>query len=65
MELEARIWFAAPQRRYLRAMKNKTLRSRQNQHSASVNLSKHLAGAIPAFSWAGHLSRADWKKKKR
>ena len=50
MELEARIWFAAPQRRYLRAMKNETLCSRQNQRSASVNLPKHLAGAIPTFS---------------
>ena len=29
---------------------NETLRSRQNQRSASVNLPKHLAGAIPTFS---------------
>jgi hypothetical protein len=36
---------------------NETLRSRQNQRSASVNLPKHLAGAIPTFSQAGHLSR--------
>jgi hypothetical protein len=42
------IWFAAPQRRYLRAIE--TLRSRLNQRSASVNLPKHLAGAIPTFS---------------
>jgi len=27
-----------------------TLRSRQNQPSASVNLPKHFAGAIPTFS---------------
>jgi hypothetical protein len=27
-----------------------TLRSRQNQHSASVNLPKRFAGAIPTFS---------------
>ena len=29
---------------------NETLCSRQNQRSASVNLPKHLAGAIPTFS---------------
>src|SRR5262249_41207267 len=34
---------------------NETLRSRQNQRSASVNLPKHLAGAIPTFSWAGPI----------
>ena len=28
---------------------NETLRSRQNQRSASVNLPKHLAGAIPTI----------------
>jgi hypothetical protein len=27
-----------------------TLRSRQNQPSASVNLPKHFAGAVPTFS---------------
>src|SRR5215831_20078281 len=34
---------------------NETLRSRQNQRSASVNLPKHLAGAIPTFSYAGPI----------
>ena len=29
---------------------NETLRSRQNQSSAPVDLPKHLAGAIPTFS---------------
>ena len=33
-----------------RCRENETLRSRQNQRSASVNLPKDLAGAIPTFS---------------
>src|SRR6516162_1138318 len=38
---------------------NETLRSRQNQRSASVNLPKHLADTIPTFSLGGaNLSRA-------
>src|SRR6516225_10282187 len=32
---------------------NETLRSRQNQRSASVNLPKHLADTIPTFSLGG------------
>ena len=34
--------------------------------SASVNLPKHVAGALPAFSYAGPIfQELDWKKKKR
>ena len=43
------IWFAAPQRRDPREMKTRPCAPGQNQRSASVNLPKHLAGAIPTF----------------
>jgi len=46
---------------------NETLRSRQNQLSASVNLPKHLAGAMLRLSLRRGQSfkSPDWKKKKR
>src|SRR6516225_3449686 len=64
MELEARIWFAAAAS-LPPCHENETLRSRQNQRSASVNLPKHLAGAIPTFLRRGQFQEPDWKKKKR
>ena len=43
---------------------DETLRSRQNQRSASVNLPKHLAGAIPTFlMWGQSFKSANCKKK--
>jgi hypothetical protein len=43
-----------------------TLRSRQNQPSASVNLPKHFAGAFRLSLRRGQsFKSADWKKKKR
>ena len=66
MELEARIWFAAAAS-LPPCHENETLRSRQNQRSASVNLPKHLAGAMLRLSLRRGQSfkSPDWKKKKR
>jgi hypothetical protein len=66
MELEARIWFAAPQRRDLRAMKTRPSAPGKINAPPRLTSQKHFAGIIPTFPYAGPIfQEPDWKKKKR
>src|SRR5262249_10493009 len=66
MELEAGIWFAAPQRRDLRAMKTRPSAPDKINAPPRLTSQKHFAGTIPTFPYAGPIfQEPDWKKKKR
>src|SRR6516225_3762685 len=66
MELEARIWFASPQRRYLRAMK--TRRSAPGKINAPPRLTSQNISPAPfrlSLRRGQSFKSTDWKKKKR
>jgi hypothetical protein len=64
--LEARDWFAASQRRDLRAMKTSPSAPGKINAPPRLTSQKHFAGTIPTFPCAGPISQEpDWKKKKR
>src|SRR5262249_14427437 len=63
IELEARIWFAAPQHRDLREMKQDPALQAKSTLGLG-NLPKHLVGAILTFPYAGPIFQEPyWKKK--
>jgi len=66
MELEARIWFAAPQRRYLRAMKTRPCAPGKINAPPRVT-SQNISPAPFRLSLRRDQSfkSTDWKKKKR
>src|SRR5262249_32240366 len=66
MELEARIWFAAPQRRYLRAMKTRPCAP--GKINAPPRLTSQNISPAPfrlSLRRGQSFKSADWKKKKR
>jgi hypothetical protein len=65
-ELEARIWFAAPQRRYLRAMKTRPCVP--GKINASPRLTSQNISPAPfrlSLKRNQSFKSTDWKKKKR
>src|SRR5215472_15957344 len=66
MELEARIWFAAPQRRYLRAMKTRPCAP--GKINAPPRLTSQNISPAPfrlSLRRGQSFQTTDWKKKKR
>src|SRR5262245_40385945 len=66
MELEARIWFAAPQRRYLRAMKTRPCAPGKINAPPRLTSENISPAPFQLFLTRGQSFKStDWKKKKR